>query len=157
AVDGFDAAFFGISPREAQALDPQHRLLLEVAWEALEDAGVAPRSLMRSPTGVFVGACSTDYLHTVSHQPREEQDAYSMTGNLLSIAAGRLSYTLGLEGPCLTVDTACSSSLVAIHLACRSLRARESALALAGGVSLLLSAETMAATSRLQALSPDGR
>src|SRR5262249_39717717 len=93
AVDGIDAAFFGISPREARSLDPQHRLLLEVAWEALEDAGILPSKLMHSRTGVFVGACSTDYSHTVSHQPREEQDAYSVTGNLRSIAAGRLSYT----------------------------------------------------------------
>ena len=113
AVEGFDAGFFGISPREAQALDPQHRLLLEVAWEGLEDAGIPARSLDGSRTGVFIGACSTDYLHTISRQPRAERDAYSTTGNMLSVAAGRLSHALGLGGPCLTVDTACSSSLVA--------------------------------------------
>jgi acyl transferase domain-containing protein len=157
AVDGFDAAFFGTAPREARSLDPQHRLLLEVAWEALEDAGVPPPLLARSRTGVFVGACTSDYLHTVARQPREEQDAYSTTGNMLSIAAGRLSYTLGLEGPCLTLDTACSSSLVAIHLACRSLRVLESDLTLAGGVNMLLSPDTMEGLARTQALSPDGR
>nr|AAF26922.1 polyketide synthase [Sorangium cellulosum] len=158
AIDGFDAAFFGIAPREARSLDPQHRLLLEVAWEGFEDAGIPPRSLVGSRTGVFVGVCATEYLHAaVAHQPREERDAYSTTGNMLSIAAGRLSYTLGLQGPCLTVDTACSSSLVAIHLACRSLRARESDLALAGGVNMLLSPDTMRALARTQALSPNGR
>ncbi|WP_158501755.1 type I polyketide synthase [Vitiosangium sp. GDMCC 1.1324] len=157
AVDHFDAAFFGIAPREARSLDPQHRLLLEVAWETLEDAGVPPGSLEGSRTGVFVGACSSDYADTVARQPHDEQDAYSTTGNLLSIAAGRLSYTLGLQGPCLTVDTACSSSLVAIHLACRSLRTRESDLVLAGGVNMLLSPDTMEGLAHTQALSPDGR
>ena len=154
-VDQFDAAFFGISPREARSLDPQHRLLLEVTWEALENAGIPPRSLDRSRTGVFLGAGSTDYFQSVSLQPPDEQDAYGTTGNMLSIAAGRLSYTLGLQGPCLTVDTACSSSLVGVHLACRSLRIRESDLALAGGVNLLLSPNTMDALARTQALSPD--
>nr|AAF62883.1 epoD [Sorangium cellulosum] len=156
-IDCFDAAFFGISPREARSLDPQHRLLLEVAWEGLEDAGIPPRSIDGSRTGVFVGAFTADYARTVARLPREERDAYSATGNMLSIAAGRLSYTLGLQGPCLTVDTACSSSLVAIHLACRSLRAGESDLALAGGVSTLLSPDMMEAAARTQALSPDGR
>nr|ADB12491.1 EpoD [Sorangium cellulosum] len=156
-IDCFDAAFFGISPREARSLDPQHRLLLEVAWEGLEDAGIPPRSIDGSRTGVFVGAFTADYARTVARLPREERDAYSATGNMLSIAAGRLSYTLGLQGPCLTVDTACSSSLVAIHLACRSLRAGESDLALAGGVSALLSPDMMEAAARTQALSPDGR
>lgn len=157
AVDQFDAAFFGISPREARSLDPQHRLLLELAWEALEHAGIAPRSLSQSRTGVFIGACSTDYRDAVASAPRTEQDAYSTIGNLLSVAAGRLSYTLGLQGPCLTVDTACSSSLVAVHLACRSLRSRESNLALAAGINLILSAETMESFARTQVLSPDGR
>ncbi len=156
-LDLFDAAFFGISPREARTLDPQQRMLLEVAWEAFERAGIAPRSLVGSQTGVFLGACSTDYLQMVAAQPEAEQDAYATTGNLLSIAAGRLSYALGLQGPCLTVDTACSSSLVAIHLACRSLRAQESSIALAGGVNLILSPITMQAMAHTQALSPDGR
>nr|WRX36517.1 hypothetical protein [Cystobacterineae bacterium] len=158
AVDRFDAAFFGISPREARALDPQHRLLLEVTWEALERARLPPMSLDGSRTGVFVGANSSEYLFsTVGLQPREERDAYSTTGNMLSVAAGRLAYTLGLRGPCLTVDTACSSSLVAVHLACRSLRTRESDLALAAGVNILLSPDSMDAMARTQALSPDGR
>ena len=157
AVDGFDAGFFGISPREALTLDPQHRLLLEVAWEALEDAGICPPALQGSRTGVYIGATNTDYADILAKRPREEQDAYTVTGNLLSVAAGRLSYTFGLQGPCLTVDTTCSSSLVAVHLACRSLRARESELALAGGVNLLLSPDTMDGIQRMQALSPEGR
>ncbi|WP_437873438.1 SDR family NAD(P)-dependent oxidoreductase [Sorangium sp. So ce363] len=155
-VDGFDAAFFDISPREARSLDPQQRLLLEVVWEALENAGIPPASLHGTRTGVFVGACATDYATSTVSQ-REEQDAYSFTGNLLSVASGRLSYALGLQGPSLTVDTACSSSLVAIHLACRSLRARESDLALAGGVGMILSPVAMEALTKIQALSPDGR
>ena len=157
AVDGFDPAFFGIAPREARSLDPQHRLLLEVAWEALENAGVLPVSLDGSRTGVFVGASTTDYFRLAEQQPRHEHDAYLITGNILSVAAGRLSYTLGLQGACMAIDTACSSSLVALHLACQSLRARESDLALAGGVNLILSPTVMAATARTQALSPDGR
>nr|WRX36518.1 hypothetical protein [Cystobacterineae bacterium] len=156
-VDRFDAEFFGIAPREARSLDPQHRLLLEVAWEALEDGRQPVRSLEGSKTGVFLGAMSTDYLDLVERQPAGEQDAYGTTGNLLSIAAGRLSYTLGLHGPCLTVDTACSAALVAVHLACLSLRARECERALAGGVNLILSPVTMDAWSRTQALSADGR
>ena len=157
AVETFDPGFFGISPREARALDPQQRLLLEVSWEALEDAGIVPLSLKQSRTGVFIAACANDYADSCARVPPAEQDAYLTTGNMLSIAAGRLSYTLGLQGPCLTLDTACSSSLVAIHLACRSLRVRESELALAGGVSLILSPDSTTALWRTQALSPDGR
>ena len=123
-IDEFEPAFFGIAPREARSMDPQQRLLLEVAWEALEDAGIAPLSLKQSRTGVFVGVCTDDYSTLVERQPAEEKDAYSTTGSMLSILTGRLSYTLGLQGPCFAVDTACSSSLVAIHLACRSLRSR---------------------------------
>ena len=155
AVDGFDAGFFGVSPREALSLDPQQRLLLEVCWEALEDAGAGAHDGAR--TGVFLGACSTDYFAVAAHRPPEELDAYTVTGNLLSVAAGRLAYTFGLQGPCLTVDTACSSSLVAVHLACASLRARECDRALAGGVNLVLSPEMMGALGRTQALSPEGR
>jgi len=157
AVEDFDPAFFGISPREAGSLDPQHRLLLEVGWEALEDAGIAAHGLRGSRTGVFVGATNTDYFGLVSRAPRAQQDAYTITGNLLSVAAGRLSYTWGLQGPCMTVDTVCSSSLVTVHLACQSLRAGESDLALAGGVNLILSADTMDGAERTQALAPDGR
>lgn len=157
SIEAFDAAFFFISPREACSMDPQQRLLLEVAWEALEDAGIPPLSLAQSRTGVFVGACANDYADLAGRQPASKQDAYLTTGNMLSIAAGRLSYTLGLQGPCMTLDTACSSSLVALHLACRSLRSHETNLALAGGVSLILSPDSMTALFRTQALSPDGR
>ncbi len=153
----FDAAFFGVSPREAVTLDPQHRLLLEVSWEALEDAGAPATALAGSDTGVFIGACVSDYGALVARTRGDEQDAYAVTGNLLSVAAGRLAYTWGLQGPCVTIDTACSSSLTAIHLACRSLRARECGLALAGGVNVLLSAVMMGALGRTQALAPDGR
>lgn len=155
--DAFDAAFFGISPREAASLDPQQRLLLEVAWEALEDAGLPPLSLNETRTGVFIGSCTADYQHLIQDLPPEQRDAYCTTGNLPSVAAGRLSFTLGLQGPCMLVDTACSSSLVAVHLACQSLRTRECELALAGGVNLILSPETMEGVARTLALSPDGR
>ena len=156
-VDAFDAGFFGISPREAASLDPQQRLLLEVGWEALEDAGVPPHGLAGSRTGVFVGACVSDYGRLVADRRGEAMDAYAVTGNLLSVAAGRLAYTWGLQGPCVTVDTACSSSLAAVHLACRSLRTHECGLALAGGVNVMLSAAMMGALGRTQALAPDGR
>ena len=156
-IDEFEPAFFGIAPREARSMDPQQRLLLEVAWEALEDAGIAPLSLKQSRTGVFVGVCTDDYSTLVERQPAAEKDAYSTTGNMLSILTGRLSYTLGLQGPCFAIDTACSSSLVAIHLACKSLRSRESELALAGGVNLIMSLDSTTGLSRIQALSPDGR
>lgn len=156
-IEHFDAAFFGVSPREAMSLDPQHRLLLEVAWEALEDAGIVPSSLDGSRTGVFLGACTTDYLHLMAQVPAEQRDVYGVTGNMLSVAAGRLAYTLGLQGPCLTVDTACSSSLVAVHLACKSLRGHESDTAVVGGVNVILSPATMESLARTQALSPDGR
>ncbi|MCC3332252.1 type I polyketide synthase [Nocardia abscessus] len=155
AVDGFDAAFFGISPREAAALDPQHRLLLEVAWEALEDAGVVTERLAGSRTGVFVGMSSNDYLLLSARSGA--MGAYAGTGTAHCFGAGRLSYLLGLRGPSLAVDTACSSSLVAVHLAIRSLRTGESSLALAGGVNLVLDESVTQMVADLQALSPDGR
>ncbi|HEX8704281.1 MAG TPA: SDR family NAD(P)-dependent oxidoreductase, partial [Myxococcaceae bacterium] len=156
-VEGFDAAFFGISPREAVAMDPQQRLLLEVAWEALEDAHQLPDRLVGSKTGVFVGLMNDDYnLEGLALAP-QERDVYSTTGNGHSFAAGRLSYALGLQGPSLSVDTACSSSAVAVHLACQSLKSGESALAIAGGVNLILSPHSMDMVARTQALSPDGR
>ncbi|MEU4343917.1 beta-ketoacyl synthase N-terminal-like domain-containing protein [Nocardia sp. NPDC023852] len=154
-VDGFDAAFFGISPREAAALDPQHRLLLEVAWEALEDAGVVTERLAGSRTGVFVGMSSNDYLLLSARSGA--MGGYTGTGTAHSFGAGRLSYLLGLRGPSLSVDTACSSSLVAVHLAIRSLRTGESSLALAGGVNLVLDDSVTEMVADLQALSPDGR
>jgi acyl transferase domain-containing protein len=157
-VDQFDASFFGISPREARALDPQHRLLLEISWEALEHACLDPTRLKNSKTGVFVGMSSDDYAlaHRHSAQP-ERIDAYSILGTTFSTAVGRLSYTLGLQGPCMALDTACSSSLVSLHLACQSLRTGESDLALAGGVNLILSPQSHICFSKLQAVSPEGK
>ncbi|HET8660025.1 MAG TPA: type I polyketide synthase, partial [Micromonosporaceae bacterium] len=156
-VDQFDAAFFGISPREAVSLDPQQRLLLEVAWEALEHAGQVPARLAGSRTGVFVGIGTDDYSLMLRSGDPASMDAYTGTGNAYSVAAGRLSYLLGLHGPSMAVDTACSSSLVAVHLATRSLRSGECDLALAGGVHLMLTPEGMVYLSRTHALSPDGR
>jgi myxalamid-type polyketide synthase MxaE and MxaD len=155
-VDGFDPEFFGIAPRETVSMDPQQRLLLEVAWEALERAGLPPDRLAGSQTGVFIGISSDDYRDLQNGQGAAI-DAYTGTGTAYSIAAGRLSYLLGLHGPCFPVDTACSSSLVAVHLACQSLRADECDLALAGGVNLILSPERMVYFSKLRAMAPDGR
>ncbi|WBB80648.1 type I polyketide synthase [Micromonospora sp. WMMD882] len=156
-VDGFDAGFFGVSPREAVSLDPQQRLLLEVAWEALEDAGVVPERLRGTRTGVFVGIGTDDYSLMLRSADPATLDAYTGTGNAFSVAAGRVSYLLGLQGPSMAVDTACSSSLVAVHLAVRSLRSGESDLALAAGVHLMLAPEGTIYLSRTKALSPDGR
>ena len=156
-VDGFDAQFFKIAPREAMSLDPQQRLLLEVAWEALEHAGQPVNELVGSKTGVFVGILSFDYRERVTAGGAQQLDAYATTGNLLSTAAGRISFVLGLQGPCLSVDTACSSSLVALHLACQSLRSGESNMALAGGVNLILSPVMMHLLAKTQTIAPDGR
>ena len=156
-IGSFDTAFFQIAPREAMSLDPQQRLLLEVAWEALEHGGQAPDRLAGSKTGVFVGMSNLDYQDQVKSQPLDQLDAYAATGNLASTAAGRLSYALDLQGPCLSIDTACSSSLVAVHLGCQSLRDGESDLVLAGGVNLLLSPITMRLVAETQGLAPDGR
>ena len=157
-VDGFDAPFFDISPREAMNLDPQQRLLLEVSWETLEQANTPPSQLFGSLTGVFIGICTSDYAKLVLGTGNTESiDAYYGTGNALSVAAGRLSYTLGLTGPSLAVDTACSSSLVAVHLACQSLRNQECDQALAGGVNLLLSPENSITFSRARMMAADGR
>ena len=155
-VDTFDAAFFGISPREASAMDPQQRMLLELSWEALERAAIAPDALSGSRTGVFVGLSSNDYGREVL-RAAEDVDAHTGTGNSTSVAAGRLAFQLGLHGPCLSVDTACSSSLVAAHLACQSLRSGECDLALAGGASLILAPDTSIYFCQVRALSPDGR
>ncbi len=152
-VDQFEPEVFGIAPREAASLDPQQRLLLEVAWEACEDAGLAPRSLKGSSTGVWVGLGSDDYGRRFVAS--EQTDGYAALGTSRSIAAGRIAYCLGLQGPTLQLDTACSSSLVAVHLASQSLRARECDAALVGGVQLMLSPESSMALCRLRALSPD--
>jgi len=157
AVDEFDARFFGISPKEANGLDPQQRLLLEVSWEAIEDAGILPATLKYSRTGVYVGISGDDYARCHRHSGAPQTiDAYSLTGTTPSTAAGRISYTLGLQGPSMALDTACSSSLVALHLAARSLRSGETDMALVGGVNLILSPENHIAFSKLQAISPDG-
>jgi myxalamid-type polyketide synthase MxaE and MxaD len=157
-IDRFDAAFFGIAPREAISMDPQHRMLLEVSWEALERAGIAPGSLAGSATGVFIGISTNDYslLHKL-YGDLPGIDAYTGTGSAVSVAAGRLSYVLGLQGPCMAVDTACSSSLTAVHLACQSLRNGECGLALVGGVNLILTPEGMIYFSKLGVMAPDGR
>jgi myxalamid-type polyketide synthase MxaC len=156
-VDMFDPGFFGISGREAESMDPQQRLLLEVAWEALENAGIAPTLLRGSATGVFVGITTSDYAHLAVANNATELDVYTATGCALNVAAGRLSYVLGLNGPAMAVDTACSSSLVAVHLACQSLRGRECDLALAGGVNLLLTPEPFICLSKMGMMAPDGR
>ncbi|WP_133250979.1 type I polyketide synthase, partial [Mycobacterium montefiorense] len=155
-IAGFDAEFFGITPREAASMDPQQRMLLEVAWEALEHAGIPTDSLSGTRTSVMMGAYFNEYQSMVASSP-ESVDAYTGTGNSHSITAGRISYLLGLRGPAVAVDTACSSSLSAIHLACQSLRSRESDLALAGGVSVTLRPETQIAISAWGLLSPHGR
>lgn len=154
-IAGFDADFFGITPREANFIDPQQRLMLEVAVEALEHAGIPADSLQRSQTGVFVGACASEYGFLASRD-LSQVEAWTGTGGALSIIANRLSYFLDLRGPSLTIDTACSSSLVAVHLACQSLRAGQSDLALAGGVNLLLSPVVTRSFDQAQAMSPTG-
>ncbi|MCW5313076.1 SDR family NAD(P)-dependent oxidoreductase [Nostoc sp. KVJ3] len=156
-LKAFDAQFFGISPREALTLDPQQRLLLEVSWEALENAGLNPQQLVKTQTGVFVGISTNDNYQRLLSQDVTEIDAYLATGNAHSVAAGRISYILGLTGQSLAVDTACSSSLVATHLACQSLRQRESNLAIVGGVNRLISPEFTINLSQARMLSGDGR
>ena len=157
-IDTFDAPFFGISSREAMSLDPQQRLLLEVSWEALERANLVPTDLINSPTGVFVGICTNDYRAVLnSNRLNEQHHLHGATGNANCVAAGRLSYILGLMGPSIAVDTACSSSLVAVHLACQSLRQRECDVALAGGVNAILTPDITIAFSKARMLAPDGR
>ncbi len=157
-VRGFDAPFFRASPREAESMDPQQRILLEVAWEALERAGVNPRSLQGSSTSVHIGVTTRDYTELLLSSAHESPlDTYYTTGNAPNALAGRLSYFLGLQGPSMAVDTACSSSLVAVHLACQGLRTRESNLAIAGGVNLILSPQLQAAICRANMLSAVGR
>ncbi len=155
-VDQFDADFFGVSRREAESMDPQHRMLLEVTWEALERAAISPDTLANTNAGFFLGIANSDYWRKLYGDPMSI-DVYAGVGGALSVAAGRLAYFLGAHGPTLSVDTACSSSLVAIHLACQSLRRGETDLAVAGGVSLILSPEGTINFSKARMMAPDGR
>ncbi|NMD58561.1 type I polyketide synthase, partial [Tsukamurella columbiensis] len=155
-IAGFDAAHFGIAPREAETMDPQQRVLLEVACEALEHAGIAPQSAEGIRAAVLMGVYYNEY-QSASMADLDAIDAYAATGNAHSVTVGRIAYLLGLRGPAIAVDTACSSSLVSVHLACQSLRSRESDLALAGGVNLILRPETQLALGKWGMLSPRGR
>ncbi len=155
-VGGFDCDFFGLTEREATAIDPQHRLLLEVSWEAIEHAGVDPATLAESQTGVFVGLTHGDY-ELLSADCGAAEGPYGFTGTSNSFASGRVAYTLGLHGPAVTVDTACSSGLTAVHQACRSLDDGESDLALAGGVVVTLEPRKSVSGSLQGMLSPTGR
>ncbi|MCV7105809.1 type I polyketide synthase [Mycolicibacterium chitae] len=155
-VGGFDAEFFGISEREAVAIDPQHRLLLETSWEAVEHGGINPATVAGTKTGVFMGVTHNDYAYLAADTGSLE-GPYGFTGTSFSLASGRIAYALGAHGPALTVDTACSSGLTAVHLAYRSLLDGESDLALAGGVSVLLEPRKAASGSAAGMLSPTGR
>ncbi len=156
AIYGFDAEFFGISPREAVWMDPQQRLLLEVVWEALENAGQDPAGVAGSATGVFVGISNSDHMR-MAFRDTGATDIYLSTGSNYSVAAGRISFVLGLTGPSLAIDTACSSSLVGMHLACQSLRKEECRMALAGGVNVMLSPEVTVNFCKSRMLAADGR
>ena len=157
-VDLFDPRVFGISPREALDMDPQQRIALETAWWALENAAADWTALKGSKAGVFMGATTNDYSRLcLSGRTAAQIEPHFATGNALNSIAGRISYTFGLQGPCMTIDTACSSSLVAVHLACQSLRNEECDTALAGGVNLMLLPEASIAASRARMLAPDGR
>ena len=157
-IDQFDPQFFGLSPREAESLDPQQRLVMEVSWETLEHAGIAPSSLKGGKTGVFVGQYWDDYSsQRIYSTDNREIDRYAQLSALRGLTAGRICHLLDSHGPAIQLDTACSSSSLAVHLACLSLRNGESDLALAGGVSLVLAPEHLIGICQMNALSPDGR
>jgi len=153
-IDKFDASFFNIPLHEAEFMDPQQRLLLEITWHALEDANIDPTTLQQSNTAVFVGASTHEYSDELIKA--KIHDVYIPTGNSNSILSGRISYVLGLQGPCETIDTACSSSLVALHEACKCLHLKECNLAIAGGVNVLLSPDTFILLEEAKMLSKDG-
>ncbi|WP_431236961.1 sulfolipid-1 biosynthesis phthioceranic/hydroxyphthioceranic acid synthase [Mycolicibacterium aichiense] len=155
-VTGFDPDFFGLNEREAAALDPQHRLLLETSWEAMEHAGLPPEAVQDSLTGVFTGLTHYDY-QMVSTDSDAMEGPYGFSGNTFSMASGRIAYTLGLHGPAMAVDTACSSGLLAVHMACRSLNDGESDLTLAGGAYVMLDPRKYVAGTAAGHLSPTGR
>jgi myxalamid-type polyketide synthase MxaE and MxaD len=155
-IDRFDAEFFGITPLEAKSVDPQQRLLLEVAWEALEDAGLVLERIPRQRTGVYVGMMASDYEDRLQSD-MGSLNAFALNGSGRYGASGRLSFALGLHGPSMTIDTACSSSLVSVHLACQSLRRRETDLALAGGAHVLLQPHVSISLCQANILSRDGR
>lgn len=157
-VDQFDATFFGLTPREAISMDPQHRLLLETALHALEDANIRPSALKDSKVGIYVGISTNDYgdLLSRSGDPDLPLDSYFLSGNALNFAAGRIAFTFGFKGPAVSIDTACSSSLVSVHLAAQALRAGECDVAIAGGVNLILSPFSSLVASRARMLSPTG-
>lgn len=155
-VAGFDPEFFGINEREAIAMDPQHRMLMEISWEAVEHAGLRPDAMSGTATGVFVGMSHDDYVMVTNDAGLYDQ-AYAFTGTPFSMASGRISHSLGLQGPSMTMDTACSSSMVAVHQACRSLHQGESDMALAGGVMLMLDPSNYSSASGQGMLSPTGR
>ncbi len=153
-VDLFDAEFFGISPREARQVDPQHRLLLELAWETFEDSGLVPKAMAGTRTGVFVGISGNDYANL---EGEGSPDAYSNTGVSLSIASNRVSYIFDLHGPSMSIDTACSSGLVCVHQACVSLAAGECDTALVGAVNMLISVRPWVGFAKASMLSRVGR
>ena len=156
-ADAFDPRFFRITPREAISMDPQQRILLETAWESLEDAAIDPTTLKGSKTGVFVGLTVVDYAELLRSDDKRRIDAYYATGNAANMAIGRLAYFFGFNGPSLTVDTACSSSLISTHQACQSLRTSDSDMARAAGVNLILTPDNSIAISKAKMLSSDGR
>lgn len=157
-ITEFDPLFFDIPPKEAQFIDPQHRLFMEVTWQALANANIQPDHLNGTQTGVFCGITGNEYMQMMMAElPPEELNVYAITGNCLNFIAGRISYILGLKGPSMAIDTACSSSLVAVHSACQSLRNNECNLAIAGGVNLILSPRTTLSLIQGNMLSSIGR
>ena len=158
-IDQFDPQFFGISPREAHSLDPQQRLLLQATWEALEDSGIPADTLAGTDVGVFVGGFTLDYqlLQNQGFTSRYRFKSHSATGMMMTMLANRISHAFDFRGPSMTIDTACSSSLVAVHLAAQSIWNGECAVALAGGVNVMIGPNTAIAESKSGFLSPEGR